>query len=469
MRTRECFLALAVGTLALCALLLLGTRYVPFVLLPLAASLGIWVACQRWKSAVPDAYAVAQQIDARENLCDQVATAYYFRTAEDGVFSRDVADSQYRRASKAADGIAPEFVFPHSVPWTQRASLLLVGVAVLFFGLRMAVQPQLSLEPPLATLLLQTLFGYDLERPYAESLRAARMEQQSPGAAVLEDEVFPEKRSAGPASKSNPLPDEEHREPPGDPDALPEVEGLITLPLEESEIEGLHQDATTDGDPFEDGPTGEDGADDAPPDPNEDSWNEDSQSLLDKLKQAFANMLQTLDMASVDSADSEAGREQGSGSSEQSSSTGSPADSGSPDELPSADAADASMEGGESGDETGETAAAGSTSGQDSSGDQSSGENASAAGSGDGSKEFAEAEQLEVLGTLEELYIQRSERMQGDVTIETRLAEQSANVPYNRRSTTHADRGGTVSRDEIPAAYRTYIQNYFETLRKNVE
>ena len=466
-RARECFLALAIGILALCVLLLLGTRYVPFVLLPLAASLGISVALQRWKSAVPDAYAVAQQIDARENLCDQVATAYYFRTTGDGVFSREVADSQYRQASQAAKGVAPEFVFPHSVPWTQRASLCLLGVAVLFFGLRVAVQPQLSLEPPLATLLLHTLFGSNPQPTRAESLTAARLERQSPQAAVLEDEVFPEKRSAEPASKSNPLPEEEHQEQVGDPNALPEVEGLITVPLEESEFEAPLPDAANDGDPLDDGATGED--DVAPTDPNENDRNEDSQSLFDKLKKAFKNMLQTLDMASVESADSETGREQGSGSSEQSPSSGSPFDSGSPDELPPSDAADASMEGGESGEETGETASAGSTSGQDSSGNQRGGENASAAGSSDGSKEFTEAEQLEVLGALEELYIKRSERMQGDVTIETRLAEQSANVPYNRRSTTHADRGGTVSRDEIPAAYRTYIQNYFETLRKNVE
>ena len=59
--------------------------------------------------------------------------------------------------------------------------------------------------------------------------------------------------------------------------------------------------------------------------------------------------------------------------------------------------------------------------------------------------------------------------MKGEVTIETRLAEQSASVPYRQRSTTHSDRGGAVTRDEIPASYRTYIRNYFDTLRRNAE
>ena len=65
--------------------------------------------------------------------------------------------------------------------------------------------------------------------------------------------------------------------------------------------------------------------------------------------------------------------------------------------------------------------------------------------------------------------MQRAENIKGDVTIETRLAEQNASVPYNQRSTSHADRGGAISRDEIPAAFRTYIKNYFEALRKSPE
>lgn len=466
---REFFLALAIGILGLCALLLLGTRYVPFVLLPLVASLGIWLALQRWKSSVPEPYAIAQQIDARENLRDQVATAYYFRTAGGGVFSREIAASQYGQASKAAEGITPEFVFPDSAPWTRRASLWLLGVAVLFLGLRVALQPQLSLEPPLATLLWYTLFGSDPQAGTGEPPAAASMERQSPQAATLEDEGFPEKPSTEPATGTNPLPEEEYREPPGDSDALPEVEGLITLPPEESDIEGLLQDDPTESDPSADAKAGDQEVDHAPLDANENDWDRDSQSLLDKLKQAFENLLQTLDMASVENADSPGGREQGSGSSEQSASSGSPADDGRPDGNPASDAPGASMEGGESGAEIGETASVGSTSGQDTSGEESRSDDASAAGSGDGSKELSPAEQLEVLGTLAELYIKRAERMQGDVTIETRLAEQSASVPYNRRSTTHMDRGGTVSRDEIPAAYRIYIQNYFETIRKNVE
>ena len=465
-RHRECFLALAVVVFGVCALLFFGTRYVPFALLPLAAGFGVWAAIQRWGTGVPDGYSIAQRIDAHEALADAFSTAYYFRTTGSASFATGVADSQYRRASRAAEAIAPEGVFPGGAPGTQRVSLWLGVAATLLFGLRVAVQPQVSLEPPLAPLLAQALFGYEPERPSAAFLAALEMRDEA-GPGPSQDET---RLPDVPPGETDPIPEELPEErydgPLDESEAPPEVEGLITLPLEELAADGLLEESQ-EGGPLDPGPDQDDSADAIPPDPHEEGWNQEAQSLLDKLKQAFENMLQTLDMASVESADSEAGSEQGSGTSEESPSAGDPADSGDTSESAGSEMADASMEGGEPGAESGETASASGNSGQNSDGEQSSGENASAAGTSDGSKEFEEAEQLEVLGALEELYMERAERMRGDMTVETRLAEQSASVPYQQRATTHADRGGAVSRDEIPAAYRMYIQNYFEALRKN--
>jgi hypothetical protein len=467
-RKQECFLALALAMLGVCGLLLLGTRYVPVVMLPLTASLGAWVAFKRWKLSVPDEYFVARQIDDREELSDELATAYYFRARGDGVFSRRVADSQYEVASETARSVDPERVFPNALAPSQRVSVYCLASAALLFGLRVGVQSKLSFEPPLAPLLLESLFGYQPQTRGADQSRAAQIDQGQVPDESLTEEDFREQLAAASETNEQGLPDEESEDPARDADKLPEVEGLITVPLEEQVAEDSLRESSTQTEQGSDGSAGDESAD-LPSDPDVDSWNEDTQSLLDKLKQAFENMLQTLDMASVESANSETGQEQGSGSTEESASAGEPADSGSADEQMSTQAADASMEGGEPGPEAGETASAGSTTGEDSSGDQSSGENASAAGTSDGSKEFVEAEQLDVLGDLEALYMERAERMKGDVTVETRLAEQSASVPYNQRSTSHADQGGAISRDEIPPAYRSYIQNYFETLRRNSE
>ena len=463
---RECFLASGVALVGICSLLLMGTRYVPVVMLPLAASLGAWMAIQRWRADLPSGYAVARRIDRREALADQISTAYYFRLAETGTFSRAVADLQYERATRTAATVRPATVFPRTVPSTQRTATALLAAALLMFGLRAALQSSLSFEPPLATLLMTSLFGAGPEPPPAGSTQAAALEQGEADPGMPEPEDLFERPAGEPEENDNQLPHEAHEEQQPQSDEMPEVEGLITLPLEEIQAENAADGAMMQG---EDGPAGEENAADLPPDPSDDGWDDESQSLMDKLKQAFANMLETLDMASVESSDSEQGKEQGSGNAEESASAGDPAQSGEADQAMTSQSADASMEGGEPGQEVGETASAGNTSGEDSTGEQSSGENASAAGTSDGSKDFAEAEHEEVLGALEQLYMERAENMKGEVTIETRLAEQSASVPYRQRSTTHSDRGGAVTRDEIPASYRTYIQNYFDTLRRNTE
>ncbi len=462
---QECFLVLAVCLTGVCGLLLLGTRYFPFATLPLVAGLGIWAALRRYSAEVPDDYTVAQRVDSHEALSDALSTAYHFRTAGIGTRSADVAAAQYESAAKSAAEIQPQRVFPRTVPPTQRASLLLLASAVLFFSLRIGVQPQVSFEPPLASLLLSTLFGYQPEPNAPAPQQIASMD---PGPDAL-PELGEDDLLLRPQADLEPdhvvLPEEESDEAAGTPSEMPEVEGLITLPLEEQAPDGMLQDVAVDSDQIGEG--SQEG--DMPPDPGGDDWGEEEQGLLDKLKQAFENMLRTLDMASTETADSESGQEQGSGSTEEAASEGNSADSGDAEQDPSSQTADASMEGGELGSEAGETASAGSTSGEDSSGDQSSGENASAAGTSDGDKELAEAQQMEVLGALEELYMERAKNMTGEVTIETRLAEQSASVPYNQRSTSHADGGGAVTRDEIPGPYRTYIQNYFDTLRRNSE
>ena len=464
-RKRESFLALTALLVGVCCLLFLGTRYVPATALPLAAAFGAWLAIRRWKIGVPNRYDVAQRIDIETGLSDEFSTAYYFRTAGNGGFSKRVADSLYELASEPAAEIRPEHVIPNSSPATQRASIYLVASAAVLFGLRAGVQSKLSFEPPLAPLLLESLFGYEPRVQLTDPPLAAQIDrEQTPDTRSPEAEL-PHKPAAESESTDQGLPDEQYQDPSGGADELPEVEGLITLPLDDQGSEDSAQESSALA---EDGTGGDEGAE-SEAGPSEDNWDQDSQSLMDKLKQAFENMLQTLDMASVESADSEKGQEQGSGSAEESASAGEPTESGDSGEEVSTEAAAASMEGGEPGQEASETASAGSTSGEDSSGEQSSGEQASAAGTSDGSKEFAEAEQLEVLGALEELYMERAERMRGDVTIETRRAEQSANVPYNQRSVAHTDGGGAISRDEIPAAYRTYIQNYFETLRRNAE
>ena len=467
LRAREGYLALAVSLIGFCSLLVLGTRYVPFVTLPLVAGLGAWIAVQRFGAGLPTRYAVAQLVDTNSGLRDALSTAYYFRTAGVGWQSTDVASAQYESASKLTVKIDPKQAFPGAISQAQRSSVWLLASALALFGLRVGLQAEHSFEPPLASLILTAIFGEQLPSQARALPRTAEIDRSRGEQALPGDEEFFERSASQQDSPDSQLPSEDHEQPPEQVGEMPDVEGLITVPLEQQGPEGPPDDSMLQAEQSDLSSEREGG--DMPTDPGSEAWDEEAQSLFDKLKQAFDNMIQTLDMASTESTSSESGQEQGSGSTEEAASSGNPADSGEAEQDPSAQAADASMEGGEPGPEAGESASAGSTSGEDSTGQQSGGENASAAGTSDGDKELAEAEQLEVLGALEELYMERAEKMRGEVTIETRLAEQSASVPYNQRSTSHGDGGGAVSRDEIPAPYRTYIQNYFDTLRRNAE
>lgn len=467
LRTREGCLALALCLAGCCGLLVLGTRYFPFVTLPLIAGLAIWIAAQRLGTQLPTRYTVAQLVDLRSGLQDSLSTAYHFKAAGiDGPHGGILA-AQYESASSLAAQVDPRQAFPRIVSSAQRASVWLLACALLLFGLRVGLQATISFEPPLASLILTAIFGQQPAPNPDEHPRAAAIERPDTEQILPGDEEFFERPVAEEDSPNSELPLEAHEEPNERAAEMPDVEGLITVPLEEQGPEGMLEESTLQAEGSDLSPDGQDGS--LPSQADSDLWDEEAQSLLDKLKQAFDNMLQTLDMASSESSSSETGQEQGSGSTEEAASSGNPADSGEAEQDPSAQAADASMEGGEAGPEAGESASAGTTSGEDSTGEQSGGENASAAGTSDGDKELAEAEQLEVLGALEELYMERAENMRGEVTVETRLAEQSASVPYNQRSTSHGDGGGSVSRDEIPAPYRTYIQNYFDTLRRNAE
>lgn len=468
-RRREMFFALAVALGAVCLLFLLGTRYVPVVLAVLAGLLGVWMALERWRSGRPTAYQIAQQIDRRAGLSDEVATAYYFRSVAHRSIAERVVDLQYRHAVQAAGQVDPQLSFPRIVTRSQRTCVWLLAGALVLFGLRAAVQTQLSFEPPLAVLLFGSFFDPGVGSPDSEQLAQAAIDDGSLPPAQLESQEPGRKRESEAESLVESLPEERYDPTAEEEAGLPEVEGLITLPLEDMEAEGSPQEASMLANDSEDPTLGEQDLGELPADTDGTEWSEEAQSLLDKLKQAFSNMLETLDMASVESASSEYGEEQGSGTTEEASPSGSPSEAGDADQEAAAEAASASMEGGEPGEAAGETASAGDVSGEDSTGNQSSGEDASAAGTSDGSKEIVEAEQLEVFGELENLYMERAEKMKGEVTIETRLAEQSARVPYNQRLTSHADTGSAISRDEVPAAFRTYIKNYFETLRGNAE
>jgi hypothetical protein len=193
---------------------------------------------------------------------------------------------------------------------------------------------------------------------------------------------------------------------------------------------------------------------------------ERSNDLLSRLRDAFKNLLSALNR------DQQPGASEGEQASSKSSSSKQAGEKG--------DSAQPGSEGSEEGDEgqgaegdaasseNGQQAAQGGAQGP---GDQPGSQEqagTSAAGTAEGSKEMVAAEQLEAMGEISKLFQKRAEEMSGEVLIETESAHRQAlRTPYQPTDSTHSDRGGIVGRDEVPLAYRDFMQAYFENLRKS--
>jgi hypothetical protein len=84
----------------------------------------------------------------------------------------------------------------------------------------------------------------------------------------------------------------------------------------------------------------------------------------------------------------------------------------------------------------------------------------------DGSKELRDAEQLAAMGKLSEIIGKRSATVTGEMTIEPQSGPQQLRTGYTRSTAKHGESAGDVSRDEVPVAMQSYVQQYFEQVRK---
>jgi hypothetical protein len=70
------------------------------------------------------------------------------------------------------------------------------------------------------------------------------------------------------------------------------------------------------------------------------------------------------------------------------------------------------------------------------------------------------------MGKISEILGKRAQQLTGEITVEVSSGKQNLKTAWTERKALHADTGGEVNRDEIPLAYQSYIQRYFEEIRK---
>lgn len=468
---RDALLAVAIALGGVALLLAFGTAYFPPALLGLFVLAGIIAGVLRWKRSQPRPYAVAQLLDSRWHTDDQVSTAYYFlkESAREG----PVAEKQRAEARQLAASGDLVTALPFRMPQAAWGALSVLALIAVLFVVRYSLQPALSLEQPLTTMLKEALLGpdaeTDVEALQPQPTRPERGEEDV--APSLSEEA--ETRDA-----------ESRTEPPEPPEAaqVPTEDQADPLVAEIPEVEGLSVDEAY-GDEMDynslvegeqqgqqQGEQGENPSDSTTPsdqaaapdqETQNDAWNQENDSLLDRLKDAFQNMLSKLNIEQQTGQQAPAESDSpsdGESTGEQAEASEGTAQGG------ASEPGEAEMEGGEPGEATSQQVAQGdSGANSEQSGE---GQPSSSAGSNDGSKEAAEQAAIdEAMGRLEELYSQRAEEMRGEVMIETETARQSARTPYQPQQSGHQDLGGTVSRDAIPLAYQAYIKSYFENLR----
>jgi hypothetical protein len=97
---------------------------------------------------------------------------------------------------------------------------------------------------------------------------------------------------------------------------------------------------------------------------------------------------------------------------------------------------------------------------------QASKQPGSGVGSQDGEKRLKQAEQLAAMGKISEIIGKRSQTISGETTVEVQATSQQLRTQYTNRSVQHTQAGAEISRDEIPVALQTYVEHYFEQVRK---
>jgi hypothetical protein len=450
--------ALSQIVLAACAvicgaivILILGTQLLDWQWLALLLAGGLGLAGYRIVQRRPSSYRVAQVVDRRLSLDDSLSTALYFAEDNARPVSSAFREMQRQMAEEVARGLDPALAVPLSVP---RHLYLLFGLLLAasgLFALRYGIERNFAVRAPLTQVLFDVFGGARYERraaagkkreinfPYQTALpdmptveehpeEGGQYEQAPEGA--LDNIDVPEvnnDKAVNPTAKKS-------GEGKDDSDSGEETKG----------DEGDQKDADQQGGAKQGNQGKDKQGQQAAASQSNDSGNS---SLASKLKDAMSSLFSKM-------------RPQQDGS-KQTSQDGQQSSSNSKQKQ--GDQA-VSMPQPQSGENAGDQTADGKL---PESAEKMSGDGGGTGmGKTDGDKAVHLAEQLEAMGKISEIIGKRSQNVTGDMTIEVQSTKQQLKTPYASSKASHAQAGGEINRDEVPAASQEYVQQYFEQIRK---
>ncbi len=467
--------AVAVAMAAVVVLLAAGMPGRPGVWAVVTSLAAVGFAGWRARRGIGSRFAAARRIDERLQLHDTLATALHFLEAGSCDASAEVVERQRRMAEEAARRVSMERALPLRRPRAAVACLALVGVSVGLVFLRYATMRKLDLAAPLIAIHFERAPAPELAKLARNGHRSrsgdpvamqpapgdpasttqdgmAQTEEAPPDVLNTVDEpnVDNSKEGAKGAGQAKAKDGEGKETPSGaNPDG--------TQASDDDRAGEGKKDARTGDTPSREGASQEAGkkSSNASASPSLMQRARDAMSdLLDKFKSAARSQEGGKDAKSAQEGNRSQGQKQAANSANGASAQN---QQGSPDASQQGDAASVAGQ---------KVDAAQAGTGRE--GDKNNSPEAqSGIGREDGSKDTRLAEELAAMGKISELIGKRSASVTGEMSVETGSNGQQLKTQYSDQKAAHSAAGGIVDRDEVPIAYQTYVQRYFEEVRKN--
>jgi hypothetical protein len=413
---------------------------------------------------VQSQYRLAQSLDKALDLKDRLSTAFFFRhlasTAPDSV---EIVEKQ------ALDRIQPgdiERAIPLAFPRAgyMAAALLLAGLGLV--GLRYGLLRTLDLQQPLARINFDTFSA----SPKVEAASTKKSVIQEHLEKQLEElGMSLEDIDEGGKTPFTPTPTEANSDEPGGNQKGPAAKGSNPAPSDSDENVEESASGAESGDSKDEGsgdPASQKQQQAEAKDPKASPKNPGaSTGVMDKMKDALASLLNKLGAKSQDGAQEKASTEgeQQQGGQQQMSQKGSQGQGRSQGENQQAQDQQGGKEG-ESGEQSPGQQQRASQQDGDRPGEQSA---KSGTGKSDGDKSIQEAEQLAAMGKISEIFGKRAAEIRGEMSVEVPSGNQQLKTAYTRNSAIHEGAIVESNRNEVPLIYQSYVQRYFEEVRKS--
>jgi len=464
--------ALLFGLIGLVILLLAGTQifdwYWPVLLFTVAFGIGIW----RFRKHMPSMYRLAQIVDMRLRTFDSLSTAFHFQSSAD-----PMAMAQRGAAARLAQSLTPVSAVPMVWPKSTYAVVALSVAAFTLIGIRYGILNTLDLSAPVSEAVIDvfrfsTLTG---KKQMAKSERA-KLDEELQKLGLSIDENAKDELTKIEMAKEGEITTSD----------IPDVNDLSNTERGEKGKSSVEGKGVNPGE-GEGGESEQDSKNADPNDPGKEGKSENGKpqdakngkqgtksgdnnlqanknSMLDKMKDAFANMMNKLKQdqpaqEGQQSADNKQGGDKGGqqkGGQQPGKQPGKGNEAQSGAEQPGDDAADASEK----------QANAQGQGGDKSASMQAPPDAKSGVGKADGDKSIKDAEQLQAMGKISEILGKRNKEIAGEVMVEVNGGKQQLRTQYTNSAAKHAEAGGEIHRDEVPLHHQHYVQQYFEEVRK---